>query len=776
MPGNQKDFEKAMNDGHSAAWDQQWEQAAGYYRLALQEFPDNPNALSNLALALFELKEFEGALALYQRAANINPEDPLPLEKMARIFERLGRLKEAIRAGMQAAEMHLRGRDVEKSIENWVRVTSLQPENLPAHTRLAMIYERLGKKPEAVSEYLAAASLLQHTGDNQKATQIVMYALKLLPGSAEGSQALHLVKTGQALPKPLRPRGGTGPVRMADVRQLEAPDESAVDVQLDPISEARQRALVQLAGLLFDQADEGTVSSGQVSRRGISSVARGTGGLSLDHSTQTKFFLHLGQAIESQTHGQEAQAAEELDRAQQTGFSHPALYFDLGLLLVERDEDKALRWLLKAAKSPEFSFASHLLMGKIYYKKENYTDSAVSFLRALRLADVETVQADKRDELRQLYEPVIEALTNRKDIDAHKSLCETIMHQLIRADWLTHLINTRKQLPQQLEGTQPMPLSEMLLESRSVQVIEALANVRNLAAQGKIRTAMEEAFHALDYAPTYLPLHVQIGDLLVKENMPTAAIEKFMLISQLYNLRGEASQAISLLMRVTQIAPMDLAVRNHLIELLTEQGRVDDAIQQYMELADIYYRLAELDMTRQTYMAALRLAQQTARNRQWAYQILNSLADIDMQRLDWRQALRFFEQMRTLQPDDQVVRGHIIDLNFRLGQDKAAYTELDNYINLLENSHHREEALAFVTGVIVEQPDKSELHRRMADLYLREGKVQQAIAELDTLADAYAYSGDTDQAIVTVEEIIRLNPPDRDAYEIALVKLRNAMR
>ena len=774
MPGNQKDFEKAMNDGHSAAWDQDWEQAANHYRLALEEFPDNANALTNQGLALFELQNFDEALKLYRRAADLNPEDPLPQEKMARIYERQGRLKEAIRTGMQAAELHLKGRDVEKSIENWVRVTSLQPENLTAHARLAMIFERLGKKPDSVREYLAAACLMQQAGDLKKTTQIILYALKLLPGSVEATQALRLLKTGQALPKPIRPLGATNPLRMADEPSLEAPAESDTPVQLDPISEARQRALVQLAGLVFDQADEGSVASGQVSQQEANRVSPGTSGLTADQPSPTRSFLHLGQAIESQTQGHDSQAVEELERAHLTGFAHPALYFNLGLLLMERDADKALRWLLKATRNSKFAFAANLLIGKVYYQQEKYSEGAGAFLQALRLADVESVQPDKRDDLRQLYEPVIKAQVNRKNIEAHKKMCETMMQQLIRADWQAYLVKTRIQLTQSTEGMPLIPLAEMLVETRGGQVIEALANIRELASQGKIRTAMEEAFHALDIAPTYLPLHVQIGDLLVQENMTAAAVEKFMLISRLYRLRGEAAQAITLLLRVTQIASMDLGVRNHLIEMLTGQGRVDEAIQQSLELADIYYRLAELDLTRQTYLAALRLAQQATRNRQWAYQILSHLADIDMQRLDWRQALHFFEQMRTLQPDDQVVRERIIDLNFRLGQDKAAYTELDHYIHLLVNNQHLDAALAFVTEMLLEQPGRVELHRRMANLYLRVGKVTQAVEELDKIADAYANMGDTDQAISTVEEMVRLDPSNKEGYELVLVELRNS--
>ncbi|MEB2332911.1 MAG: tetratricopeptide repeat protein [Anaerolineaceae bacterium] len=69
MPGNEDLFQKAMSEGHSAAWDQEWNKAASAYRKALQEMPDQPKALNSLGLALFQLGEFDEALRTYTRVA-----------------------------------------------------------------------------------------------------------------------------------------------------------------------------------------------------------------------------------------------------------------------------------------------------------------------------------------------------------------------------------------------------------------------------------------------------------------------------------------------------------------------------------------------------------------------------------------------------------------------------------------------------------------------------------------------------------------------------------
>ena len=215
MSGNQEAFHTAMNQGHSSAWDQNWSEAVSYYKKALEEFPNDPMALISIGLAYLELKDFESALTQYQKASAISPNDPVPYEKMAFIYESMGRNRESIKVGMQAAELQLRARDVEKSIESWVHVINLDPDNLNARTRLAMIYDKMGRKQDAASEYLSAASLMQAAGDAAKAIQAVRYCLQIAPDNIEVQNAMKLLKSNEHLPKPNRPKR----IRMAENRQ-----------------------------------------------------------------------------------------------------------------------------------------------------------------------------------------------------------------------------------------------------------------------------------------------------------------------------------------------------------------------------------------------------------------------------------------------------------------------------------------------------------------------------------------------------------------------------
>ncbi len=215
MPGRDDIFQKAMNEGHSAAWDQEWDKAVGAYRRALQEMPDNPKALSSLALALYQSGAIEEALQIYMSVAKLSPDDPVPMEKVAQLSERLGNLKNAMDAAIRAGDLFLKQRDAEKALENWARVTNLNPEHAIARSRLAQVHEKMGHIQQAVTEYLALASIIQRAGNAEKSKEMVDKAQSLSPNSTEVKQAQTLLKTGQLLPKPIRGKGGTGPIRMS---------------------------------------------------------------------------------------------------------------------------------------------------------------------------------------------------------------------------------------------------------------------------------------------------------------------------------------------------------------------------------------------------------------------------------------------------------------------------------------------------------------------------------------------------------------------------------
>jgi len=303
-------------------------------------------------------------------------------------------------------------------------------------------------------------------------------------------------------------------------------------------------------------------------------------------------------------------------------------------------------------------------------------------------------------------------------------------------------------------------------------VLDAMSQINQLARQGQLRSAMDEAFHALQHAPTYLPLHSLIGDLLVREGHTEEAIAKYSVIANAYSVRGESSQATKMLRRVIDLSPMDLKARSRMIDQLIARGQVNDAINEYLELADIYYRLAELDMARKTYTTALQVVQQKGADRSWNVHILQRMADIDMQRLDWKQALRVFEQIRTLRPDDEKVRRHLIDLNLRMAQQNQAIAELESYLSYLESNGNKEQAIPFLEGLVKENEDQIILRRALGNQYQQAGHTEEALAQLDSIGELLIEEGKSSEAAEVIQQILAMNPPNANDYRTLLEQLQ----
>jgi tetratricopeptide (TPR) repeat protein len=771
MPGREDIFQKAMNDGHSAAWDQEWDKAVAAYRRALQEFPDHPKALNSLGLALYQLGKFDEALQIYLNVVRLSPDDPVPTEKVSQLSERVGDLKTAVDAAMRAGDLFLKQRDTEKALENWVRVTNVNPENAIAHSRLAQVHEKLGHTQQAVIEYLAIASIIQRAGNAEKTKEMVDKALTLLPNSPEVKQAQTLLKTGQLLPKPMRGKGGTGPIRMMLVKQLQKPNASRTASGLDPIAEARQKALTQLAELLFEYSEDNPSAQ---EKRGLSAIMKGTGGLSLQQSEQTKAVLHLGQAIDAQTKGNETQAAEELEGALEAGFKHASLYFNLGLLRFKGNRlESAQRFLQNSVKHNDYALGTRLLLGQLLIKKSLFNESALEYLEALKLADAMTVPAEKADEVSQQYEPLIEAHKSQQDETILRKVCENVNGLLMRPDWREQLHKTRDQMPKQ-DGDMIAPLADVILQAQSSSVLESMNRINQLARMGSLRSAMDEAYHAVQHAPTYLPLHTLMGDLLVQENRDADAIAKYSIVAHVYSVRGEVVQATKLFRRIIQLAPMDLGARSRLIDQLVARGQIEDAVREYLELAAIYYRLAELDMARKTYTTALRLVQQGNASHDWNAHILQRMADIDLQRLDWKQALRVYEQIRTIAPDDDTTRRQLVELNLRMAQPDKAMSELENYITYLESQDKNEIAIVFIEDIIKEYPDQPLLKRALAARLHHAGRIEEAISILDTLGETLMQAGEKQKALEVINQIVLMNPPNVEDYRKLLFQMQSS--
>jgi regulator of sirC expression with transglutaminase-like and TPR domain len=149
------------------------------------------------------------------------------------------------------------------------------------------------------------------------------------------------------------------------------------------------------------------------------------------------------------------------------------------------------------------------------------------------------------------------------------------------------------------------------------------------------------------------------------------------------------------------------------------------------------------------------------------------MADIDMQRLDWKQAVRVFEQIRTLRPDDEGVRRNLVDLSLRMGQQEQAVAEMEGFISYLQSNGQNEKIVNFLVDLVQDHEDQPVLQRTLATELQRAGRTEDAISLLDALGESLLNAGKKSEAAEVVQQIIRMNPRGVENYRRLLDQLRS---
>jgi tetratricopeptide (TPR) repeat protein len=774
MAGNRATFDQAMSRGASAAWDQQWERAIAYYRAALTEFPDDAGALSALGFALLQTDRLDDAMAAYQRATMLMPGDPVGPEKVGEIFERQGRINEAAQTYLAVAEMHLTKRDVNKAIEVWLRVVTIAPDNLNARLRLVRALENTNQPRAAALEYIDLARVFQSVRDVEKAGQALQRAGQLDPQLPELRAAAESLRRNRPI-APLNRAAKRGTGMLSAQALAEAPDAALKAPAsangshgasgASPLVTAKEAALAQLAEMLFEEdADTNKTTSS------VSMFTRGSA--RNEESQRAQIVMYLGQALTSATAHNTDAAASNFKAAFDAGLDHPLLAYMLGALQLEKGNPTEAIPYLQAAIGHEAVMLGALYgLGEAHSANGEAREAFNSYFEALKRLDMSLIAPDRQDRLAEAYETLADAYARTSEVELGQ-LVPGLRRFLAGDNWEGRARQARQQLDASDDGL-VATLADTLTTPGNDRVMESLHRIDDYIRRKLYATAMEEALYALEASPTYLPVHIRMAEILVAEDRLDMAATKYRVIASTYQVRGEVGRAARLMQQVLKLNPVDLAARQELIDMLIAAGRTDEALTQYGELARTHYDLADLDTARETLANALKLAQQSGA-RQASLGLLHQMGDIDMQRLQWRDAVRVYEQAKGIDPNDQKARIALIDLYFRLANTRQAVAELDDYLKGLFAARQFGTATTLLEELLNGHPENSALIARLARVYQDQGRRADAITRYDQLGDLQIQNGQNQQAIETLRTILALGPDDPQPYQQLLDQLQHA--
>jgi tetratricopeptide (TPR) repeat protein len=746
LAGDKKAYDKAVREGLDFAWAGKWAKAVASYRKALAHNANDPSLYSHLGLAYLEMARFPEALEAYGQASRLLPDEAAPLARIAEIHQRMGQPHAAADALFSAAQVHSRCLAWTQAIEALQRALDLYPEHVRSRLALAEIYRQLDQPQRAVKEHLKLARVLQRQGQGEKALDQCRLALELQPGNAEArslAEALH---------------------RGAPEQELYVPP---LEDGASPAAMARDKALAELAGIPFE--DSTTEPSAEAALEGapVSGGEPAAPALS-----RPQIDALVSQAIDFQTRGLVDEAIAGYKRAIDAGVDRPAARFNLGLLYQQKLRlEPAIEEFHRAVLHPQYALGSHFALGECYKALGQVDQALEHFLQVLKIVDLGTVQREQADDLIQLYDALADSFIAKGDRDQALTFANSLVEFLSSKGWEDKAREARHRLNSMSEDGVTISLAEILATPSAEVILASMALSQEYVRRGALTAATEVCYRAIEAAPTYLPLHVRLAEIFVEDGRIEDAVSKYQAVADLYLVRHEKHQAIGVYKRMLRLIPAEVGVRSRLIDLLISSGEIDQALEQYLALADGYYQIAQADKSLEKYGEALRLAPRASDEKAWRARLLRKMADIQMRRANWREAADLFAPLVAVAPEDERARLQLIDLNYKLGRAKEADGHTVALVDYYRQQGAMDRALALLQEAVRLQPQQMALRARVARAYIDAGLSEQAIQELDMLGELQLDAGLRDQAIATVRFIISLGPKNLEAYRQLLTQL-----
>jgi tetratricopeptide (TPR) repeat protein len=262
-----------------------------------------------------------------------------------------------------------------------------------------------------------------------------------------------------------------------------------------------------------------------------------------------------------------------------------------------------------------------------------------------------------------------------------------------------------------------------------------------------------------------------MAEIMMREGRVRNAIQKYNMVAKTYLVRDEHDRAASILSDVLEMAPLDISVRENLIELLEAQERWNEAIDQYIELADTYHQLGNFDQARDTFSLAERTAQRVSAPVEKLIRIKHRMADIDQMRLDMRRAQKNFEDIIQLAPDDERAHRMLVEIHYRQGNQIEGMRRLDQLLGLYARNKQINKITQLLEELVTLYGTDSGLRSRLSAIYVQLGRKKDAITQLDALGELQLEAGLHKDAANTIRKIISLNPDGVDEYKKLLAQL-----
>ena len=730
-----------LERGHALAWEQSWEEAIDAYQNALRIKSDAIDAWVSLGLAYQHTERLNQAHEAFANAHKIDSNDPTPIERMGEIAAQMGSLSEATRYYMQASDAYLRHRDIHKAIADWEYASQLTPGLIPAHARLAQAYERLGDKDRAIREYLILAFNFDRKSDKERARRALEHVLKLKPKNSLALNGMRAISSGGAVTLP--------------EELMSNQKKSAI---VTPVGEDFG-FVIDLSDDIGQHLDAMTVEN-QVLEQALEDLANQIADAGLNNRT--------GAVLQGMSLHRQGREEEAIDLYRQGIRDNPfdALHTCLGLLLARNGEvQEATPHLEVGAKVPAYQAGILVTLADIYLRNGSAVTALKNLIYSARVIDR---AASEQDYTREFYQRFLQ-LADEIDNERRRVVAERMLEMVRHIDYEHRIIELRQHL-QELwrdEGT-PGVLDFLMAKGNDV-LAEQVYLIDTYIRQGRYLLALDESMYTLEQSPFYLPVHSRVASVLMQQGRKREAFEKYRGVAHAYDVRGESDRAIQILTTAIMDAPLDVQLREALIDLLEKNDQQSASLTHRRFLAQTYQQLGDIDSALDNYRRALRLAEEYDPSARADIHL--RMAESYALKMQLTQAQQNYEKAHHLMPNAVEYIRPLIEYHYEQNNRVEATRYLDKLLAVYIRDKEIKPAVEFMRRLATRYPKEPGLHARLAAIYQKLNFRDGTLHHLNLLGEIQLQAGLKKQAAETIKQIIGLKPPQVAKYQKLLQQI-----
>jgi tetratricopeptide (TPR) repeat protein len=402
-----------MNAADRYRWDSQWAEAAKEYQRALAEFPDDAMARGGLGFCYMQTKQWQKALDEYEYTLKRDHSNIIALSKTAELYGILNRRDDAYVAYLHLADLYSQAGQGARAEAAWQKAVQLSPGDPEPHERLAAYY--YGKKDITfmIQERLAAAQgYLQRNNVTAARAQCeeVLYA------DASNKQAQQLLssmnghKQQQSGPLP----AGAGATFSSVTGTMAGTPSGSLAFTGSPLAETTTTGNFSggNTGIMGNMGSAGNFGGGGNPGPSYASVGMAGGMESASHRriTASQVTGVLKQAQTFQTQGRFNDAIDLCEQILESGFDRPDARYFLGWLYQEQQRwDEAISQFQLLLNDPDYALSCYYALGQCYRARGDLRTATVHFDEAVDRVNLDALTVEESDQLVQLCQEAAEA-------------------------------------------------------------------------------------------------------------------------------------------------------------------------------------------------------------------------------------------------------------------------------------------------------------------------------------------------------------------------------